>query len=312
MEQLEKFFNPPSLQNSKIKHPDSDEFSLKTFYSTLWSGTLAGIANVVVGHPLDTLKVRMQMFNLPFFKCGFSMFKNEGLLSFYQGMASPLYNVPLCYVIVLGSYELCRYLQGVGFHEQMTPYQGLVAGSWAGLASCLITTPMELVKCKLQVEILPEGAKKTTAMEMTRKIYNAEGIRGLFRGNLICILREIPGFGFYFGSYELLKAWMYKNDWSGHATSLIAGGLAGFISWVVSYPQDAIKTKLQCDVDAAKKYPQHKWIRDGGIISCGKDIWKYEGMHGFWRGFSACAMRSIVSEACTFFVYEKSRKYFSH
>jgi len=312
MENLQNLPNSTSFQNSKLILPSFDSINLKNFSSTFYSGCLAGIANVVVGHPLDTLKVRMQMYNLPLIKCSVSMAKNEGLRSFYQGMASPLYNVPLCYVIVLGSYEICRYLQGVDFHEQMTPYQGLIAGSWAGLFSCVITTPMELVKCKLQVEILPEGAKKTTAMEMTRKIYNSEGIRGLFRGNLICILREVPGFGFYFASYEWLKAYMYKNNWSGHATPLIAGGLAGFISWVVSYPQDAIKTKLQCDVDAAKKYPTHRWLRDGGIINCAKDIWRYEGMHGFWRGFSACAMRSIVSEACTFFVYEKSRKYFSH
>ena len=45
-----------------------------------------GIANVYVGQPLDTIKVKMQMFPHLYknaFKCGLETFKKDGILSEY-------------------------------------------------------------------------------------------------------------------------------------------------------------------------------------------------------------------------------------
>jgi len=308
MEKAEKFADSIRLlEEDHILDPKDNSF--KNLGWSFVGGCSAGVAAVLVGHPLDTVKVRMQMLNIPLFRCGKTMLLNEGISSFYLGIASPLYNIPLCYAISLGSYEMGRWALGLGFHEQMSFMQGAISGTWAGITSCIVLTPMELVKCKLQMEILPEGAKKTTAMAMTKKIIKSQGIRGLYRGNLICILREIPGCAVYFGAYEYIKGFITEKYNAPQFAPFMAGDIAGFVSWIVSYPQDAIKTRLQLDLGPIKKYESHKFWKDGGIISCTKDIWKTEGMKGFWRGFSACALRSVVSEAFSFFVYEKSKKF---
>ena len=44
----------------------------------------------------------------------------------------------------------------------------------------------------------------SSAADCLRKIYDAEGIRGVGRGFNITLLREIPAFGIYFVSYEYM------------------------------------------------------------------------------------------------------------
>lgn len=91
--------------------------------------------------------------------------------------------------------------------------------------------------------------------------------------------------------------------------NFLAGGFAGLMCWVASYPQDVIKTRLQCDFGGVgKRYVSHRLIRDGGIISCAKDIYRHEGLKGFWRGFSACTMRAVIANAFTFVAYEEAKK----
>ncbi len=50
------------------------------------------------------------------------------------------------------------------------------------------------------------SAKPPNSMEVLRSIYKNEGglFRGVFKGWGVTVLREIPGFGTYFATYEAL------------------------------------------------------------------------------------------------------------
>lgn len=287
--------------------PQSSQQSLKQIISGFIGGNLGGIGHVLSGHPLDTVKVRMQMLDLKFIECIKTIFKNEGPSAFFKGISSPLFNVPIIYSVFMGAYDIGRWFQGVGFHDQMTITQASLAGSFAGGVACILGTPMELVKCRLQMEIVPENGKRTKARHMALGILKEEGIRGLYRGNVVTMLREVPGSGVYFAAYEYAK--MNLNSWFGEnpINPFFAGACAGMASIIMSYPADAIKTRLQC---AEIPFPSHKWLKDGGIVSCAKHVWRTEGMRGFWRGLAPSAMRSVIAEAFSLFVYENARKYF--
>jgi len=71
-----------------------------------------------------------------------------------------------------------------------------------------------------------------------------------------------------------------------------------------------VKTKLQTQKVGVVKYPRHPTIPDEGIISCSKEIYKLDGFMGFWRGFSACALRAFFANGFMFMAYEfASNKY---
>lgn len=85
--------------------------------------------------------------------------------------------------------------------EMSVARQSLLAGAIAGFASLSIFVPLELLKCRAQVQ--KEGdIKYRTIM---RDLYRAQGVTGLYRGFWAMAWRDIPGWAAYFASYERLK-----------------------------------------------------------------------------------------------------------
>ena len=66
------------------------------------------------------------------------------------------------------------------------------------------------------------------------------------------LVRDIPGFGIYFGSFEAFKTLLRVHDgqpdgmgyWSFAFRKFLSGGLSGVVTWTIAFPADAIKTKM--------------------------------------------------------------------
>ena len=144
---------------------------------------------------------------------------------------------------------------------------------------------------KIQMQVTEGKGIKPSVFKCIRDVYKNFGIRGFARGYLTCFMREPLAFAAYFSSFELMTK-ERKNDM---LVVFVAGGIAGIISWVPTYPMDVIKTRIQGD---DLKNPKYR-----GTIHCLKCTLMDTNPMILYRGFGSCVYRAFVVNSGVLFVY---------
>lgn len=186
-----------------------------------YSGFMAGGVQTIIGHPYDTVKTRIQIFDNNYKDTIINIYKKEGIRSFYKGGLVPF---------ISGCFQNCI-LFSVEDYCQKYFKEHYITGCIAGSISTITTSPAELIKCHIQ-----ENKSKHLKVKEVMNILKQKNI-SLSTGFLSTLIRESGGFSIYFSSYNYLQD-KYNNP-------LINGGIAGALSWIYSYPIDVIKTQKQ-------------------------------------------------------------------
>ncbi|KAJ3148746.1 hypothetical protein HDU89_004596 [Geranomyces variabilis] len=143
--------------------------------------------------------------------------------------------------------------------------------------------------------------KSTT--EWARHIVNMKGPSGLYSGYSIHLVRDAIGTAFYFSGYEFCKHLLTKylgtgaDGQPGAVTYMMAGGIAGTLSWLVLYPIDITKSVLQRE--ALQHRP--KYLTALQFVTT---RWRKSGIRGFYNGIGPQLVRSFPVHSINFLVYE--------
>lgn len=98
---------------------------------------------------------------------------------------------------------------------------------------------------------------------------------------------------------------MRKSETPSGFYTLMAGGLAGTFSWIISIPVDVVKSRLQVDgIDGKPKYK--------GALDCTMKSYQAEGMKFFTRGLTSTLLRAFPMNAVCFFVVSYVMRTFSN
>jgi solute carrier family 25 carnitine/acylcarnitine transporter 20/29 len=259
--------------------------------ANLLAGGVGGLASLVVGHPFDTVKVRLQTSQdyTSGRDCLARLLRHEGPAALYRGMAGlAIFSVPrfaiLFYVNCWG-----RKLAGAEGSE-LTIGQVLAGGVLSQMAvSPLLVAPLERVKVVLQAH----PASFHGQLDCLRHILQAEGPHGLLRGSLLTLARDVPSFCSYFTTYELLRA-RYKSP-DGRmdlATTAAIGGLAGTVGWAVAIPIDALKNRHQAH------------LGQQSLAATVRDVGRQGGAARLYRGAGVVLLRAFPANSATFIGYE--------
>ncbi|XP_077681703.1 mitochondrial ornithine transporter 1-like [Eretmochelys imbricata] len=197
----------------------------------LTAGAAGGVACVVSGQPFDTIKVKMQTFPTMyrgFFDCSVRTYQQEGLPGLYQGTAPALLANVAENAVLFACYGFCqqlvRQLFGLSSVLELSDLQSALAGSFSSVFSSMVLCPAELVKCRMQAlhEMKVTGrtalACHSSTWATVKNIFQSEGLLGFFQGLTSTWLREVPGYFFFFGGYEVSRSFFTqagqcKEDW---------------------------------------------------------------------------------------------------
>ncbi|CAD8053128.1 unnamed protein product [Paramecium sonneborni] len=274
----------------------------------LAAGSISGIANCISSHPLDTVKVRMQMSDDGVVTTLQKIIKNEGIKGFYKGMSFPILSIPITNAVVFSVYEFWRKFFIGNSNKQLTYFQTAFCGSIAGSSAALLSCPIELTKCKLQMQETEKIYKNP--IDCVIQIYKKEGFKYIFRGMHATQQREILGYSAQFAVYECIKNFLCDLSQKAEpstANLLISGGLAGVSCWTIGYPQDTIKTILQCQTCTDQKVYKVRCY-DGGFYDCLIQKISAEGFGSVWKGYSVCVFRAFYANAIGFYAYELAKE----
>eukprot|EP01121_Diplochlamys_sp_Union-15-3_P001546 TRINITY_DN11333_c0_g1_i1.p1 TRINITY_DN11333_c0_g1~~TRINITY_DN11333_c0_g1_i1.p1 ORF type:complete len:297 (-),score=41.39 TRINITY_DN11333_c0_g1_i1:1-891(-) len=282
---------------------------LHHLFCDIIGGTFRGWTSVVVGYPLDLVKVRLQIqqghsLYKGSIDCFVKTVKNEGFLGLYKGSAVPfigsVFQSSICF-LVYGQAK--RIIVGSNLSDPKsaapTAMQMALLGISTGFINTFVNCPFELLKTKMQVQ-KKETAIYRNSFDCFYKITKHHGIKGLYQGLGSTISRNSIGDVFYFGVYEKTKFFLYPYL-PNALCYMTAGSLAGLGFWTSIYPIDVVKSIMQAEPsDPKSRRYKNMW-------DCAYRFYSKEGLRGFWKGYLTCAIRSIPTNACGFLAYEFGR-----
>jgi solute carrier family 25 carnitine/acylcarnitine transporter 20/29 len=287
----------------------------------LVAGGFGGVCAVVVGHPFDLVKVRLQTAERGVYSSAVDVVRKsiarDGLRrGLYAGVSAPLVGVTPMFAVSFWGYDLGKTIvRSFSTTSTSSPNAPLsvaqisTAGFLSAIPMTAITAPFERIKVILQVQgqkTLAPGEKPRysgSGFDVARQLYREGGLRSVFRGSAATLARDGPGSAAYFAAYEGMKRWLAgpvdpitgKTE-SGKDLSLLAvmaaGATAGVAMWIPVFPVDTVKSRLQTSETAV------------GVRTVVRQLYAAGGVKAFFPGFGPALARAVPANAATFLGYE--------
>ena len=167
--------------------------------------------------------------------------------------------------------------------HRLTFTQNLVSGGVAGVTTRTLTAPLDVVKILAQVgtKDSQEGTWKTFS-----NVYRKEGVRSLWKGNLIGCFRLFPHSAIQFATFKKIRLVLANEQGRLSVFSaMVAGAGGGLVATIAIYPTDTLKTRMT--VQANREHYT-------GIANAVRTILRREGFFAFYKGLST----SIIGKSC--------------
>lgn len=234
----------------------------------VFAGTCGGVASILVCHPLDTIRTRLQTSGRPgtAWSCFESTVSEGGLRALYRGLLGPLMAQGLYKAIMFGVYGWAKGVLG------SSRWELCAAGGLAGGVNALVLTPIELVRNRQQVSTAALG-------DVVRTVTRRAGVVSLWRGLGATLCRDVPGVGAYYLAFESFRGRTLGRN-------MVAGAVGGAAYWSVALPFDHVKSRLQVD--------------DAATVS---SILRTTPLARFYIGYGSALARGIPGAAIVFSVY---------
>lgn len=290
-------------------------------------------------HPVDTLKTRIQggqsgVILQKQSDIGHAL-KNilamDGVRALYRGVVPGISGSMITGATYFGFIESTKDWLEDERPNLTGPWAHFCAGAIGDTLGSVVYVPCEVLKQRMQIQgsskgwhqrhalssrvSTPSSQYYTGILHAGRVVLKYEGLRGLYAGYLPTLARDVPFAGLQIMFYEGMRAAITygRREWSAlppeaqkhdftSFEELVMGGTAGGLSAFLTMPMDVLKTRLQI---------QGSNIRYKGWFDAWHQIWRHEGVRGFFRGALPRVLWFVPASAVSFMAVEWLRKEFN-
>lgn len=299
-----------------------------------WKGFVeGGIASVVAGcstHPLDLIKVRMQlqgeggtptqiakagadaasfkpgMVRLGPLGMGARVVQQEGVAALFSGVSATLLRQATYSTTRMGLYEILKSKWQEG--NRLPLHKKILAGLIAGGIGAAVGNPADMAMVRMQADgRLPMESRRhyKSAADAILRTIREEGLGALWRGASPTVVRAMLVTASQLATYDHVKEDILHHHWlhDGLILHVIASSAAGITASVTSNPVDVVKTRLMNMRVGPDGVPPYS-----GPLDCAVKTVRTEGPLALYKGLIPTIFRQGPFTIVLFVTLERLRK----
>ncbi|GAP83755.2 putative mitochondrial dicarboxylate carrier [Rosellinia necatrix] len=297
--------SPSTLPSPGVKPKlQKKQIALKQVAYPFWFGGSASSMAACVTHPLDLVKVRLQLRSgdAPKNMSGtfINIVRTSGPRGLYDGLTASLLRQMTYSTVRFGVYEdLKRRFTPEGQKPTLPLLIGLSA--FSGLLGGLAGNAADVVNVRMQQDASLSASHKRhyrNGLDGMIKMARVEGLSSWFRGVWPNSTRAALMNASQLASYDTFKVllMMYTPLGDTTATHFASSLLAGFVATTICSPVDVIKSRVMS---------AHT---NKGLLSLVSEIYAKEGVTWMFKGWVPAFLRLGPQTICTFLFLEAHRK----
>lgn len=293
------------------------------------AGLTAGMATTLAAHPLDFVKLRLQLdtSRRPQWQSFVSIYRNvvdisrtsEGVLSItkltrnvYRGLGPNLLGATAAWGMYFAFYRQYKNvilrLNGLpkDASQGLKPWHYLASAFAAGWSTAILTNPIWVLKTRMISTDRSSTQAYQSMLDGIRRIHAKEGLLGFYRGLTPALLNVAQG-AVQLSIYDLLKDYKLQKgrmhdklvlprERLDTVEYLYLSAISKMVATCAFYPLQVIRARLQVSTGTVQ-----------GPVALSVAIFTAEGVTGFYKGLAANLCRVVPATCLTFVVYEETK-----
>lgn len=285
------------------------------------SGAIGALVSTTILYPLDTCKTKYQAEARSKDQQRYrnisdvllEAIRNGQVLSLYQGLGTKnLQSVIQQFVYFYGYSFFKRLYLKKSNSKSMGTKANLIVAAVAGTCTALLTQPLDTASSRMQTSEFgkSKGLWKTLTEGKWSDAFDGLGISLLLTAN-----PSIQYTVFDQLKNKLLNSRVASKTGSNSSpealsasTAFFLGALSKTIATILTYPAIRCKIVIQAAETESEKAPENKRKARKTISRVSYNIWKNEGIPGFFKGIEAQILKTVLSSALLLMIKEKITK----
>lgn len=341
------FENNNDHKNNHLLNPAHFDFTFSPYFSKFVAGALAGSISTTLVAPIDCIRILMQANRLaspPISAVVAQLWRQGGPRAFFRGNLANLIRFGPESALMFSLFDAsCARLCPPALARGPSLPERFLAGAFAGTAAQTVTYP--LITVRVVMAVSPRESYRGV-LHCAQQIYRAQGLRGLYAGNLVSVCGSIPYAAVELGTFSHLKhslvqlyhaylrgegdgaddgeddEALFLNDTivsprgdaqriSTPALPLIAAGMASSLSaLLLTYPFWTVRTLLQTQRTPAATHLSSPLRKFSGTIDCFRTVYAHHGFKGYYRGLIPSIVRLLPAQSLNYTLFTKLSEFF--